>query len=675
MRPRLIAAVVAGIVAIVSGAAPVYSKALPSPGTADPSIVPQRVFHQGEAGYNVIPISQFHPNSSGANSGMPFFRGGAHSMAPASTGTRPAPRSTLTPSAPRINVASGPVNKPGLTAANTQQSAPPDSTGAVGPGNYVEMANSNIAVYDRSLNLVNSTTFWNFAGYPSYIPFCDPQIQWAPGVNRWLFSFLYCGNDPNNQGVVVGWSKTSVPTTLSGAGWCQFAYTTGTFLFDFMKLGHNSNYMILGGNYFANPTTNSPSFITSAIVWIPLPAAGDTSCTAPASTGGTSANPLKNGDGVSNTFTPVPVNTDSSAANGYILSSYDPSGSNGQAPGPRSKVSVWHLDPTGVLHGDSDVTVNSYSPPPSAPQPGTGDVLDTLTGVLTQAVGDPVSGIYTQHTVAGAGGRSQVDWFELTASGVNLTLAQQGTISSPTDWVFNAAISPRFDALGATVVYNRSSPTHNPLIAAQMRYAATAPGLMNAGELILATSPAPDTDQTCNFTPGAPCRWGDYAGTSPDPSVQNLVWGSSEFNTASGTTPAWSDENFAIAPTPEAPTNLHAYARLQNEAEVYWTPGASDPAFPTTSYTVIAYSGVTAVAQMTITAPATNLDFNGLTPGVTYTFTVTANSSAGASLESAHSNTVIAGDKSAAQSSGTSMPSPRDPATQSSPPPTGCCPR
>ena len=652
------------MVAIVAGAAPAYSKALPAPGTADPSVVPQRVVHQGEAGYKVIPISQFHPASSGANLGMPFFRGGAHSMVPASPGARPIPRSTLTPATPRINVAYGTLNKPGLTAAGAAQSvAPPDSTGAMGINDYVEMANSNIAVYDRNLTSLGSATFWSFAGYPSYIPFCDPQIQWAPGANRWLFSFLYCGLDPNHQGVVVGWSQTSDPTTLSPAGWCHFVYTTGTSLFDFMKLGHNSTYMILGGNYFANPTTNSPSFITSAIAWIPLPAAGDTSCAVPPFTGGTSANPLKNGDGVTNTFTPMPVNTDSSAANGYILSAYDGSGSNGQAPGPRSSVSVWHLDAAGVLRGDSDVTVNSYSPASSAPQPGTSDVLDTLPGVLTQAVGDPVSGIYTQHTVEGTGGRSQVDWFELTASGVNLTLAQQGTISSPTDWVFNAAISPRYDAMGATIVYNRSSPSLNPLIAAQMRYAATAPGAMNAGELILATSPAPDTDQTCNFTPGAPCRWGDYAGASPDPSVQNLVWGSSEFNTASGPTPAWSDENFAIAPTPEAPTNIRAFPGRQTSARITWTPGTSDPTAPPTIYTVFAYIGSTAVLQTTTPAPATFLDFPGLINGITYTFTVIAGSAFGGSLESEHSNAVTIGDPA---SQGTAGPiTGRDPAKQS----------
>jgi hypothetical protein len=528
------------------------------------------------------------------------------------------------------------------------------------------MANSNVQAYDRNLNIVSSATFWAFAGYPSYIPFCDPQIQWAPGVNRWLFSFLYCGNDPNNQGLVIGWSKTNDPTTLSGAGWCQFAYTTGTSLFDFMKLGHNTNYMIFGGNYFANPTTASPSFTTSAIAWVPLPAAGVTTCVAP-TPAGTTANPLKNGDGVTNTFTPVPVNTDSSAANGYILSAYDGSGSNGQAPGPRSTVSVWHLDAAGVLHGDPDVTVNSYSPPPSAPQPGTSDVLDTLPGVLTQAVGDPVSGIYTQHTVAGTDGRSQVDWFELTASGVNLTLAQQGTISSPTDWVFNAAISPRTDALGATIVYNRSSPNLNPVIAAQMRYAATAPGLMNAGELILASSGAPDTDHTCNFTPGAPCRWGDYAGASPDPSAPNLVWGSSEFNTASSPAPAWSDENFAIAPTPEAPNTIRAYAGRQSSARVSWSPGAFDPGCPTTSYSIFAYvvGNPTQISQMPVTAPATSVEYLGLTYMTTYTFTVEASCTLGPSIESVHSNPVTIGDP-PSQTAGP-LATPRDAANQSAP--------
>jgi hypothetical protein len=554
------------------------------------------------------------------------------------------------------------LSKPGMTAGGFGFT-PPDSTGAIGPNNYVEMANSRIAVYDRNLNLVSSSTLQNFAGQASSA-LCDVQIQWDPSANRWLYAFLYCGSDPNLQGFFLGWSMTSDPSNLTGGGWCQFAYSTGAFLLDFPKLGHNSNYMIVGGNFYANPTTTTPSFVTATIAWVPLPANGDTTCTLPSLVSNT-ANPLKNGDGVTDTFTPVPVNTDSAAPNGYIVSAYDPAGNTG-APGPKSRVAVWHLDSAGVLHADSDLAVNTYVTPSSARQPGTLDVLDTLDGRLTQAVGDPSTGIYTQHTVAGPGGRSEVDWYEFTVSGLNLVLAQQGSIASPTDWVFNAAISPRFDGLGAAIVYNRSSQNTYPLIAAQIRYQATPPNTMAAGELVIMTSSNPDTDFSCIAPYGPPCRWGDYAGATPDPAQPTLVWGTSEINTGSGPAPGWADANFALAPSPEAPTNVRALSARPNAARVSWTPSASDPSAPPTSYTVRAYVGGAGIFQTTVVAPTTTLYFTGLTFGVTYTFTVTANSAAGPSLESAHSNAVTFVDTAAAQSTLASPP-PRSPAAQSTP--------
>ncbi|HEX9546050.1 MAG TPA: hypothetical protein VF942_01870, partial [Acidimicrobiales bacterium] len=53
---------------------------------------------------------------------------------------------------------------------------PPDSTGAIGPNNYVEFDNSNIAVYDRSLNFISTTTLASLAGQAPSVPLCDPQV-------------------------------------------------------------------------------------------------------------------------------------------------------------------------------------------------------------------------------------------------------------------------------------------------------------------------------------------------------------------------------------------------------------------------------------------------------------------------------------------------------------------
>jgi hypothetical protein len=523
--------------------------------------------------------------------------------------------------------------------ASNANGTPPDSTGAIGPNDYVEMVNSSIADYSRSLILrsrASLAALVNFGG-----SLCDPQVQWDPAANRWLFAVLMCNNNPGAQGFFVGWSRTASPAPLDPTGWCSTSIGTNPDLFDYPKLGHNSNYLIVGGNFYDMSTAMQP-FAGSALAWFGLPAAGDTTCPNPSFQHTNSA--LIDGDASTFAFTPVPVNTITSATDGYVFAAYD-AGGNVISPRAQTKLAAWHIDAAGVLHQDADVPVTSYNAPSSAPQPPNGSpghFLDTLDGRLTQAVGDPVTGIWTQHTVNAPSGRSMATWYKITASGSATTLADIGSITNGTDWVFNAAISPRFDAQGAAIEYSRSSSATLPTIAAQVRIASTPAGQMEPGEIVLATSGAFDADFSCNNpTNGIPCRWGDYSGATPDPVHTNVVWGTNMFITASTAQPAWSDENFAllVAIAPQAPTAVSATPNDQS-ATVSWTPSAFAAGDADTTYTITVYVGVTAGATMTVNAPATTAIFRGLVDGITYTFTVIANNGVGASPPSIHSNPV-----------------------------------
>lgn len=597
--------------------------------------------------------------------GTPLFRGGVR---PKSSATQAAagPHAPVSAASTSIALLGG-LNRPGIAAsANSQQITPPDSTGAVGPNNYVEMANSIIHVWDRSLNSVASTDFSTFVGITD--PWCDPQVQWDPTAGRWLFVILLCnGTSATPQGFVIGWSRTSDPSALSRSGWCDYGIGTGTRLFDYPKLGHNTKYLIVGGNFYdLGISLSNPPFVGAAMGWLTLPANGDTTCPSETFNGTSSA--LVNGDGTTTTFTPVPVNTDSGAGNGYIVSAYDPSGSNNGAPGPKHFLAVWHLDSAGVLHQDSDITVSTYSAPPAAAQLGTSDVLDTLDGRLTQAVGDPTTGIWTQHTVLN-GGVSKVTWYELALSGPALTLIQEGDVTGVSgEYIFDAAISPSYNSHGAAIFYARSSTSIHPLIGARLRTTSTPLGTMLPGELVLASSSAADTDFSCIASGGGPpCRWGDYSAATPDPVQPNAVWGTNEFNTASGSMPAWQNENFAVliyAP-PSAPTNVSAIPG-DSRACVYWTAsGANDGGFPDLSYKIREY--VAGVLQTTIIvgAPAFGVCVSGLTNGTQYTFTAAAIDAAGESAESAPTNPLTP-TRAPAQSSPGSPPA-RSPVDQAPP--------
>ena len=563
--------------------------------------------------------------------------------------------SLLTPGRPAI-AAYNNIDTAGLNASDNTlfTSTPPDSTGSIGPSHYVELVNSVIGVYRRAdLSLVIKAGINTWLNQSPLAQRCDPQIQWDPSSGRWLYVVLECGT--TDEGFLFGWSKTSDPSDLVN-GWCRFSQATPGVLPDYPKLGHNAGYMMIGANGF----DSSSQFVSAEIYWMATPAVGNTSCTAPAVNA--AATPLHNGNNSTLTTTPVPVNSTTNAADGYILSAYDPSGGSTQ-----SKLAVWRLDSAGTLHQESDLSVDPYSEPAPASQPGTNPSLDTLDGRLTQAVGDPSTGMWTQHTVNGPGGRSVAAWYEVKVASLVTSVAQQGVIASGTDFVFNAAISPRVDALGASIFYNRSGTGTYPLIAGQTRISSTAAGQMEPGEIVLGTSSTADNDFSClPANGGPPCRWGDYSGASPDPVNTNVVWGSNQVITANTATPAWASFNFAVIYVGTA-TNVAAAPDNQS-ALVTWTPPPADPGTPVVSYTVKAYVGSVVTSSKVVPAPAGQTTYSGLTNGVTYTFTVTVSVTGGSGPESGHSNPVTPTARATFASSPVPAPT-REPAKPASPAP------
>src|SRR5438132_2820720 len=403
------------------------------------------------------------------------------------------------------------LNQPGLAAADEGSNAtPPDSTGAIGTGWYVEFVNQLVGVYDRTnLARLSLTTLGFFTGAPGGVGTADPQIQWDPQANRWFYGAL--GVSPGNNFLLFGWSKTADPSNLPG-GWCRFGISTGKYLQDYPKLGHDANFLTLGANVF-DDSQALPPFVTANIWAIPKPAANDVSC---ASTGLATAfadatHQLKNADG-SLAFTPVQANTaDTTPTNGYIVAAHDPSVT------AQSKVMVWHTIPGPSLVADGDISVNSYGVPPSIPQPGLTTTIDSLDGRLTQAVAhfDPSAGaeaVWTQHAV-GQSGMSAVRWYELLPA--SLSFRQTGQLSSSTDFFWNGSISPSIAGDDAAIFYNRGNSTVLPVIGAQTRVTNTNLGFMDPGEILLGSSSPADQETafTTNCVPT--CRWGDYSVATP----------------------------------------------------------------------------------------------------------------------------------------------------------------
>jgi hypothetical protein len=443
------------------------------------------------------------------------------------------------------------INAPGVSAADESFCCvPPDTTGSIGPANYVEIINNEVAVYDRNLNLIASSDLGSFSNAGS-LNVSDPQMQWDPRSGRWLYSLVGFNSNFTTTEVLFGWSKTADPTDLA-SGWCRFAAPSGSMLPDYDKLGHDDNFIIVGANLYDMSQSSQP-FVSAQIFAMIKPKAGDTSCAAPlVYTFADSKHTLKNTDGT-RAFTPIPANTVDASQGGFVVAAHSPT----LAPlGPQTKIMSWHLSRQGsgapALNADGDMTVNSFDVPGGVPQPGGGPLIDSLDARLTQAVAhaDPNAGgaeaVWTQHAINGPGGRSVVRWYELLPA--TQTVRQQGQVASATDYVFNGAISPSITGSDAVVVYDRGGSSESPVVAGQGHSSGAAAGVLDSGETVLATSTGVDTDFSCSSPYGPPCRWGDYGGASPDPLNPGVVWGTEEWSGPSSFGfPGWGTENFALA--------------------------------------------------------------------------------------------------------------------------------
>jgi hypothetical protein len=425
--------------------------------------------------------------------------------------------------------------------------SPPDTNGAIGPSNYIETINLQMAIYTRTGSLVNQTALGLLTGH-SQFNLSDPMVLWDPATQR----FYYNVWDISNATMAWGFSKSTSPS--GPTSFCNytssFGYTSSDVP-DYPKLGQSNGFLLIGVNHYAG--FSAPSSDRSDLLWIDKPQGSGTITTCPAAStfqSGKFQN-LRNQDG-SQAFTPVPAIEDDSLGNGYVVASHDI-----ECPptcGSGNIVTLYVVRPSAtnpsvpVISNMNSFTVPTYTSPNlgGAPQPGTSHTLDTLDGRLEHSVAavNPTVGhvvIWTGHSILGSNGRTLFRWYEINPFPLgSASLITSGSVSSNELWVFNGAMAPdrtvttSGSAHGDSVVIGYTVSNANVRPADMM---VSIVGGVQSGPVLVHQAGSSDNDFTCSPV----CRWGDYGGATSDP-VQPLtnphgqVWLTNETVTAGNNT-------------------------------------------------------------------------------------------------------------------------------------------
>jgi hypothetical protein len=431
---------------------------------------------------------------------------------------------------------------------NNPNVAPPDETSAVGTTRYIELVNTNFAIYNKTSNTpINTGSINSLTGAASTDSVFDVQVIWDPTTGR----FYYAADDvvsSSDNRLAFGFSKTASPT--SAADFCKYSIGFGTTFPDFPKLGDSQSFAMIGSNLF----NSGGSFVGSDLLAISKPPSG-TSCPAASSFKLDDAAPLMI-NATTPAFTPVAANEIDGRAAGFAVAR--------PVSLPASQLSLFRVTrdaTTGnpvIQSTGTPVTVPNYTFPANAPQKGSVNLIDTADARPTQGVAavDPAhSGkfaIWTQHTI-NVGGRAAVRWYEIDPAAHSLL--QSGTASNASLFQFNGAISPNRQVNGTTrtggdamvLNFDSSSSTTFP----QIRMVSKIGAGGQSGAVVVKSSPGPLSGFDCSSATQF-CRWGDYAAATPDPATANQIWQVSQFAVGSGsgtTGPATSrTQNFVASP-------------------------------------------------------------------------------------------------------------------------------
>jgi hypothetical protein len=397
-------------------------------------------------------------------------------------------------------------------------SAPPDTNGAVGPNHFVEIVNTDFAVFTKSgapiFGPVPIDTVWSgFAGNCAIENDGDPIVTYDRIGDRWIISQFQVTSTPFQQCVAV--STTPDPT----GSYARYAFNYPDGFPDYPKMGVWPDAYYVTYNVFNNAGTAFLYAKTCALdrAHMLTGAAATQVCFNTTNFGGL-----------------LPADFD-----GRTLPAAG-------APNPivalgatSTTLALWrfHTDFTtpanSTFTGPTTLTVPAYAEAcaPSGtcvPQSGGGS-LDSLSDRLMYRAayrnfGDHES-IVVNHSVT-AGSSVGLRWYELRGVTTSPSVFQSGTFAPDANfrWMGSAAM----DQSGNVAIgYSVSSASITPQIRVTGRLAGDPAGTLTQGETtVIAGAGAQGRTLT---------RWGDYSSMSVDPVDDCTFYYSNEYIPANGT--------------------------------------------------------------------------------------------------------------------------------------------
>jgi hypothetical protein len=376
---------------------------------------------------------------------------------------------------------------------------PPDTHGAAGGSQFVEVTNFHVDVYQKTSpnRRVNSVSLKTFFGYTTEGLF-DPRVVFDGDANRWIISAIGFPEASGTQKYFIAVSKTA------SAKGSFFIYSLDVDTpelgaqpgdqFDFPQLGMDRNSIIITANIFGAGNFYKGARLLSiakSLLYNGSP------LDFPIFSGldGPLAPPIVL-DGNSRTFlVAAPVG-------GNNITLYTLRRSNRPATATLTR---------------SLISVPAFEVPPNARQPGTTGLIDTADARFVTASTQVGNSLFQVHTI-NVGGRPMPKFYEFNTA--SRRVIQSGTFAaSATSHDWNASIAANRNK---DVFVTWTSTDVPALVNVQVRYsgrrAADPPGAIDSG-LALTTS-----GSFYNPTGTRVERWGDYSAVTIDPRNSNLAW-------------------------------------------------------------------------------------------------------------------------------------------------------